>query len=396
MNEIDTMQPVAGFAACRTVTYSHSLHLIHLYHALDGSRSLALPVAGRMRINNFMMNQIALRIKTASLATIGKTRVNRHHAFLSERSRQQELAQVFGEDHNSLLIRLLLAERSKFGFNARLQQSLKGIIHRFTHQRLALTETMYIVALQFILTLLIISRDADTQESCRLASTHSQQPVRRTLLQWFREIEIVGEALRLFLILLLGYHLRSDDGTASELTANLIAALLILTYGFGDDVLGTLECSLHILHLIAHKLPGSLFRIAFTLEEEQLCQRLQSSLTCYLCTCSALRLIRKIDVFQFGGIPALFDAFFQFIREFSLFLDGFEDSLFSLRHLREFLVSLCDGFNVYLVHITGFLLAVSRDKRNGAALFEQRQSIFYSLLLQIELGCYQLCKLIHL
>ena len=40
--------------------------------------------------------------------------------------------------HNSLLIRLLLAERSKFGFNARLQQSLEGIIHRFTHQRLSL------------------------------------------------------------------------------------------------------------------------------------------------------------------------------------------------------------------------------------------------------------------
>lgn len=78
-----------------------------------------------------MMNQIALRIKTASFATIGKTRVNRHYAFLSERSRQQKLAQVFGEDHNSLRIRLLLAERSKFGFNARLQQSLKGIIYRF-------------------------------------------------------------------------------------------------------------------------------------------------------------------------------------------------------------------------------------------------------------------------
>ena len=157
MNEIDAMQPVAGFAACSTVTYSHCLHLIHLYHALDGSRSLALPVAGRMRINDFMMNQIALRIETASLATIGKTRVNRHHAFLSERSRQQKLAQVFGEDHNSLLIRLLLAERSKFGFNARLQQSLKGIIHSLTHQSLAFTETMYIMTLQFILTLLIIS-----------------------------------------------------------------------------------------------------------------------------------------------------------------------------------------------------------------------------------------------
>ena len=44
------------------------------------------------------------------------------------------------------------------------------------------------------------------------------------------------------------------------------------------------------------------------------------------------------------------------------------NGLLSLRHLREFLVSLCDGFNVYLVNITGFLLTVSRDKRNGPML----------------------------
>ena len=38
----------------------------------------------------------------------------------------------------------------------------------------------------------------------------------------------------------------------------------------------------------------------------------------------------------------------------------------------------CKEWWLWGVHITGFLLAVSRDKRNGAALFEQRQSIFYA------------------
>ena len=41
MNEIDTMQPVAGFAPCRTVTYSHMAELFLLLASLNGERIIS-------------------------------------------------------------------------------------------------------------------------------------------------------------------------------------------------------------------------------------------------------------------------------------------------------------------------------------------------------------------
>ena len=77
------VQPVTRLATCSTISYSHRLYLIHLHHTLDSSSSLTFLIARRMRINDFMMNQIALCIETAGLATIGKTRIHRHHSLLT-------------------------------------------------------------------------------------------------------------------------------------------------------------------------------------------------------------------------------------------------------------------------------------------------------------------------
>ena len=77
------VQPVTRFTARSTISYSHRLYLIHLHHTLDSSSSLTFLIARRMRINDFMMNQIALCIQTTGLATIGKTRIYSHHALLT-------------------------------------------------------------------------------------------------------------------------------------------------------------------------------------------------------------------------------------------------------------------------------------------------------------------------
>ena len=254
---------------------------------------------------------------------------------------------------------------------------------------------MHIVALQLILALLVIGRDTDTEESGSLTTAHSQQAMGRTFLQWLREIEVIRKALSFLLILFLSHHLRGDDSTTTELATNLVSAFLALAHHFGNDILSTLQGSISILHLVAHKLLSSLQRVAFTLEEEHLSQRFQASLTCNLCTSSALRFKRKIDILQFCGIPTVFDALLEGIRQFTLFLNSLQDSFLTFRHLLEFLVSLSDGLDIHLIHISRFLLTVTGDKRNGASLFEKLQCILNSLLTQFELGCNNLCKLIH-
>ena len=77
------VQPVTRFTARSTISYSHRLYLIHLHHTLDSRSSLIFLITRRMRINDFMMNQITLCIQTTSLATVGKTRINRHHTLLT-------------------------------------------------------------------------------------------------------------------------------------------------------------------------------------------------------------------------------------------------------------------------------------------------------------------------
>ena len=233
---------------------------------------------------------------------------------------------------------------------------------------------------QLALALFIICRDTDTQETGSFTTTHSQQSMRRTFLQRLREIEVIRKTLGFLLILLLSHHLRGDDSTTTELATNLVSAFLALAHHFGNNVLSSLQGSIRILHLVAHKLLSSLQRVAFTLEEEHLSQRFQACLTGNLCTSSALRLERKIDIFQFCGIPTVFDALLEGICQFTLLINSLQDGFFSFCHFLQLLVSLSDSLYIHLIHISRFLLTVTGNKRNGASLFKKLQCILDSLL----------------
>ncbi len=121
------------------------------------------------------MDEIALGIQTASLATIGETWIHRHDSLLPQRSGEQKLSQVLGEYHDGFLVSLLLAERSKLGLDARIHQSLEGIFHRLCHEFGSLAIATHIALFQSICCLFLIAGDADTQESSSLATTHRQQ-----------------------------------------------------------------------------------------------------------------------------------------------------------------------------------------------------------------------------
>ena len=233
---------------------------------------------------------------------------------------------------------------------------------------------------QLILALLIICRDTDTEETGSLTTAHRQEAMGRTFLQRLREIEVIRKALSFLLILLLGNHLRGDDSATTELATNLISAFFALAHHFSNDILSSLQSSFYILHLIAHKLLGCLQRITFTLKKQNLRQRFQACLTGNLCTSSALRLERKVDILQFCGIPTVFDTLFKSICQFTLLINSLQDGFFSFRHFLQLFVSLSDGLNIHLIHISRFLLTVTGNKRNGASLFKKLQCILDSLL----------------
>ena len=160
-----------------------------------------------MRIDDLMMHKIALGVKTCCLASIGKAWVDSHDTLLSKRCCQEQLAQVLCKNNDCLLIGLLLALSCKLSLDTGFQQALECIIDGLAYQSLALAKAMNIMTFQFGDASFFICRYADTQETCRLSTTHGQQTMGRTTFQWFREVEIIGEALGIFLVFLLCHHL---------------------------------------------------------------------------------------------------------------------------------------------------------------------------------------------
>ena len=61
-----------------------------------------------MRIDDFVMQKISVLIQTDRLASVTESRVYRHCPFLAHRCSEKQLAQVFSENTDRLLVGLQL------------------------------------------------------------------------------------------------------------------------------------------------------------------------------------------------------------------------------------------------------------------------------------------------
>ena len=210
-------------------------------HLLQVDGGLHTVVHGRVGEDGLVVEQVALSVETHHLAACAETRVDAHHAFLSEGCREQQLPQVLGKHADGLVVGLLLAQAEELRLYRRLQQALVAVLHGLSHQSAAGCLSVDVVALQAFHALVVAHGvDAQPQDALCLASPHGQQPVTGTALQGFLPVEIVAELLGFVGILLGFHHLRGDDGRPAESSAHLLTAALVFAHLFGNDVLGTL------------------------------------------------------------------------------------------------------------------------------------------------------------
>ena len=132
--------------------------------------------------------------------------------------------------------------------------------------------------------------------------------------------------------------------------------------------------------------------VAFPLEKENFGEGLEALLAGYLGPGAALGLVREVDILEFGGSPAVGDALLQFRCQFVKIGDGLENRFLTLLDFLEPFVLGTDGCYLYLIESACPFFAISGDKRNGASLIEQGQSIIDSPFLKVELLGNQSCK----
>ena len=220
------MQPFHKVGCLTTgcsVAYSDGFYLIGFYHALHRTGGFYTFRLWRIRIDGFVMQQIALSIQTDHLATGTEARVDAHHTLLPQWWGKQQLAQILRKDLDALFIGLFLCHGSKFRFDGRFQKALIAIGHRLTNQPTAWACASHVVTLQLLYEDRLIGRDRYPQETFSLSTTHGQQTVGRAAFQRFRPVEVIREFSGSFFLSFRLDYLRSNDSLTTESPTKLVA-----------------------------------------------------------------------------------------------------------------------------------------------------------------------------
>ena len=85
-----------------------------------------------MRIDNLVVEKVALGVKTRYLATVGKTRVESENPLLTEWGREEELPEVFRKDFDGFLVGFFLADGGKFVFYAWVNEPFERVVDGFS------------------------------------------------------------------------------------------------------------------------------------------------------------------------------------------------------------------------------------------------------------------------
>ena len=184
-------QEILGFPSCRPVADGYGVYTVGLYHLLDSPGGFLRLADGRMRIDVFVVQQVALFVQAHHLASGAETRVDAHHPFPAQWGSQQQLAEIPGKDADGFVIGFFLALCGKFGFDGGLQQTLVGILHGLSHLLSTSVGVSHKTVLELIHAFFIVRIDGHFQQAFGFCTADGQQLVRAASLQGVGEVKVV-------------------------------------------------------------------------------------------------------------------------------------------------------------------------------------------------------------
>ena len=328
-----------------------------------------------MRENGLVVQQVALSVKTYHLATGAESGIDRQHAFLSERSGEQQLPQVLGEHLYRLLVGAGLGLGQRFPLHRRFQQPFVPVPNGRFDQRPDRGGIPFDKnTLQLLHRSRFIRQHRQFDKSFPLSTNHRQQTVGRHPAQRFRPVEIV----RIFgsFLFFAFDHARRDHPLAGKQAAHGTAGRFAFADPFGDNIAGTIQSLLQIVNLPAHETFREPVGSCTVLAHQHRGQRFEPLFPCYRGTGPAFGTIGKVKVFQGGALVTLFDLHAQFGRQFALFVDRSENRLLSLFQFGEPFELHFHCTYLHFVESAGPFLAVAADKRNRRPFRQQLHRMF--------------------
>jgi hypothetical protein len=319
--------------------------------------------------------KLAGRVGRRALAAGAQARIDADHRARTERRRDQQVAQVVGEDIDRGDVGALLQLDAQVVLDRRREQPLLGVGDRLAQRR---RPGRRAVELHHVLDaagdLRVVDVDVRAQHALGLAAADREEAVRRHRLHRLAERVVLLELGRL--LRLRGDALGDQRAFLGEDPAHVRADLGGLGDELGDDVARARERLVgggdRVLALGAHERRRFRGRIAVRgLREDPLRERLEALLARCRAARAALRLVREVEILERGLGLGGGDALLELRRQLALLADRGEHRGAPLLELREVAAPLLDRADLDLVEAPGPLLAVPRDERDGVALGEQ-------------------------
>ena len=354
------------FARRRPVADGDRLHVVPRHQRgqrLDRSREI---VPRLERVDHRIFQKLAGIVHYGDLAAGANPRVERQHRHPSRRRREQQVLQVLAKYLDGLFVGAVLQLQAHFGLDGGIQQPVVGILDRPLQVRHPVARLAHHPRAQPRLRLLRVQNDFKGQHTFLGAAPDGQHAMRRYLR---RRLAVTGVHFELAFRI---HH--AFDGAALHPAlghhhgAHRLAKLGVLADHFGDDVPRAFE-RLFRRHAEPRRHLRQWSRIVLLPQKKR--QRLQPLVARHRRLGAPLRLVRQIEVFQFGLFQRRLDLRLQFRGEFALFPDRREYRLAPVFQFAEILQLLLDLADLHLVQIARGLLAIARNERHGGSPVEQ-------------------------
>ena len=180
-----------------------------------------------------------------------------------------------------------------------------------------------------------------------------------------------------------------------ELVAHQVARPLVFADLFSQNIACSFQCIFLVFDFSFDEVPYLGGKVVFLLHHEQEGQRFQSFGTCSFGSGFSFGLEGKVDVFQFGCIPASRNAGFQLWSQFPLLLDGGKYGFLSFGQFTQFLIPCLNVAYLHFIQSAGSFFTVTADERNGRSSLEQFECIGYAMCRQFQFGGNHLAEFFH-
>ncbi len=184
-------------------------------------------------------------------------------------------------------------------------------------------------------------------------------------------VEVIAE-LGAFLFFAF-YHAGNQMRVLPQVVAHFRQQSGVFSKTLHQDVARAVQRRFDVSHafLCVDKAGGQLLRLLGRILPQRIGQRLQTRLDGDLTARAALRLIGQVEIFEFGFTQSAINCGGEFITEFALVGNGFQNRLATILQLAQITETGFQLSQLGIIKPAGYFLTITCDKRHGIPFIQQ-------------------------